>query len=149
MLELIKGYLIKLDDNIDNEILGDAISKVDDIINFFKMNIDNKRLNLHFSTFDVAFDIALFQYLAKHYTQGKLIGMLDISQNVAQDLEGSILLFFAYKLGGLLEEDSNGKVNFGTLSSSNSFDDEATSGVGLGQNVRGGERMLEEGDDDL
>ena len=39
MLELIKGYLIKLDDNIDNEILGDAISKVDDIINFFKMNI--------------------------------------------------------------------------------------------------------------
>ena len=29
MLELIKGYLIKLDDKIDNEILGDAISKVD------------------------------------------------------------------------------------------------------------------------
>ena len=76
MLELIKGYLIKLDDKIDNEILGDAISKVDDIIIFFKMNIDNKRLNLHFSTFDVAFDIALFQYLARHYTQGKLISRL-------------------------------------------------------------------------
>ena len=75
--------------------------------------------------------------------------MFDISQNVAQDLEGSILLFFAYKLGGLLEEDANGKVNFGTLSSSNSFDDEATSGVGLGQNVRGGERMLEDDETDL